>query len=112
VSNDIHLCFKEEGGEMKSYKKIEKILKQHKRGLVEKYKVKEVGIFGSYVKGKQKKRSDIDILVEFEEVPDLLTFIEMERYLSKLLKKKVDLVEKTSIRPKLKDNIIREVVCV
>jgi len=110
VSYDIHLCFKEEGGEMKSYKKIEKILKQHKRGLVEKYKVKEVGIFGSYVKGKQKKRSDIDILVEFEEVPDVFLLIDLEDYLKKLLKKKVDVVRKGAVRPELKDIILKEVV--
>ena len=95
---------------MKSYKKIEKILKQHKRGLVEKYKVKEVGIFGSYVKGKQKKRSDIDILVEFEEVPDVFLLIDLEDYLKKLLKKKVDVVRKGAVRPELKDIILKEVV--
>lgn len=97
---------------MKSYKKIEKILKQHKRGLVEKYKVKEVGIFGSYVKGKQKKRSDIDILVEFEEVPDLFKFLEMERDIEKILGVKVDLVRKKALREELKDIILNEVVSV
>ena len=44
--------------EMKSYKKIEDILKQHKKELAEKYKIKEIGIFGSYVRGEQKKRRD------------------------------------------------------
>ncbi|MBU4190532.1 MAG: nucleotidyltransferase family protein [Candidatus Thermoplasmatota archaeon] len=97
---------------MKSYKKIEKILKQHKRGLVEKYKVKEVGIFGSYIKGKQKKRSDIDILVEFEEVPDLFKFLELERHLEKFLGLKVDLVRKKALREELKDMILDEVVSI
>lgn len=95
---------------MKSYKGIEKILKLRKRDLVEKYKIKEIGIFGSYVKGKQKKRSDIDILVEFEEVPDLFKFLELERYLERLLKKKVDLVRKKALREELKDIILDEVV--
>jgi predicted nucleotidyltransferase len=95
---------------MKSYKEIEKILKLRKRDLVEKYKIKEIGIFGSYVKGKQKKRSDIDILVEFKEVPDLFKFLELERYLERLLKKKVDLVEKTALKPRLKDIILKEAV--
>ena len=76
---------------MKSYKKIEAILKQHKEELAGKYRIKEIGIFGSYVRGEQKKRSDVDILVEFEEVPDLFKFFELERYLEELLEMRVDL---------------------
>ena len=97
---------------MRSPKKIEEILREHKKDLAEKYKVKEIGLFGSYVRGRQGKRSDVDILVEFEEVPDLFKFIELERHLERLLKKKVDLVEKTGLRPRLKDIILNEVVYV
>ena len=95
---------------MRLYKNIEVILKQHKKELSEKYKVKEIGIFGSYVRGEQKKRSDIDILVEFEEVPDLFRFLELERYLEGLLGLKVDLVRKKALREELKDTILSEVV--
>ena len=95
---------------IKSLKEVNEILREHKEGLCKKYKVKEIGIFGSFVRGEQKKRSDIDILVEFEEVPDLLKFIEIERYLERLLKKKVDLVRKNSLRPELKDRILKETV--
>jgi hypothetical protein len=94
----------------KSLEEINSILKEHKEEFYKKYKVKEIGIFGSFVRGEQKKRSDIDILVEFEVLPDLLKFIEMERYLEKLLKKKVDLVEKTGLKPRLKEIILEEVV--
>ena len=97
---------------MKSPKKIEEILKEHKKDLAEKYKVKEIGLFGSYVRGEQGKRSDVDILVEFQKVPDLFTFIELEIYLERILKKKVDLVEKNGLRPRLKDIILNEVVYV
>ena len=97
---------------MSSTKEIEEILKNHKTDLVKKYRVREIGVFGSCVRGEETKKSDIDILVEFEEVPDLLTFIEMERYLEKLLMKKVDLVEKTSLKPRLKDYILNEVIYV
>ena len=93
----------------KSLKEVNEILKEHKEELYKKYKVKEIGIFGSFVRGEQKKRSDIDILVEFEKIPDLLKFINLERYLSRLLKKKVDLVRKGAIRPELKDIILSEV---
>ena len=95
---------------MQSIKEINEVLRKHKEELYKKYKVKEIGIFGSIIRGEQRKRSDIDILVEFEEVPDLLKFIEIERYLTRILKKKVDLVRKEGIRPELKDIILEEVV--
>jgi predicted nucleotidyltransferase len=95
---------------MKSLEEIKTILQQHKEELRAKYKVKEIGVFGSYVRGQQKKQSDIDILVEFEVVPGLLKFIELEDYLSELLGVKVDLVRKSSIREELRDTILQEVV--
>jgi predicted nucleotidyltransferase len=95
---------------MKTLEEIKEILKKHKEDVVREYKVKEIGIFGSLVRGEQKKRSDIDILVEYSELPDLLKLIELERHLQRLLKKKVDLVEKNGIRPELKDRILKEVV--
>lgn len=93
-----------------SLKRINKQLKNYKGELYTKYKVKDIGIFGSMARGAEKKRSDIDILVEFEELPDFLKFIELENYLTDLLGKKVDLVEKTSIRKELKDYIMNEVI--
>ena len=95
---------------MKTLYEIKKTLKKHKAEVVKNYNVKEIGVFGSVVRGEQKKRSDIDILVEYSELPDLLKLIELESRLQKLLKKKVDLVEKSGIRPELKDRILKEVV--
>jgi predicted nucleotidyltransferase len=94
----------------RSVEEVKAILKEHKDEVVQKYKVSEIGIFGSFVRGEQKKRSDIDILMDFYEIPDLLKFIEMERYLQRPLRKKVDLVDKQGIRPQLKDIILKEVV--
>ncbi|MEW6233588.1 MAG: nucleotidyltransferase family protein [Chloroflexota bacterium] len=95
---------------MESYKKMAEILKQHKNELAKKYKVTEIGMFGSYVRGEQKKRSDVDILVEFEEVPDLFKFLELERYLERLIGLRVELVRKKALREELKDIILSEVV--
>jgi predicted nucleotidyltransferase len=95
---------------MKSLEEIKRILETPKEHLKEKYKVKEIGVFGSYVRGEHGKKSDIDILVEFEEVPDLLKFIELERYLQRLLGQKVDLVRKSVIRPELREKILADVV--
>jgi hypothetical protein len=95
---------------MKSLKDVNEILKEHKEELFRKYSVVEIGVFGSFVRGEEKRRSDIDILVEFEKVPDLLEFIALEEYLRKLLKKKVDLIRKEAVRHELKDRILKEVI--
>ncbi|HMK48486.1 MAG TPA: nucleotidyltransferase family protein [Thermodesulfovibrionales bacterium] len=97
---------------VKSVEDVKAILKEHKADVVQKYQVREIGIFGSFVRGEQKRRSDVDILVGFApgNMPGLLKLIEMERYLQRLLKKKVDLVEKSGIRPELKKGILKEVV--
>jgi len=91
---------------------VKKILKEHKAEVSREYRVNEIGIFGSFVRGEQKKRSDIDILVEFDQrnIPGLIKFIEIERYLEKLLRKKVDLVRKGGIRPEIRKIILKEVV--
>ena len=95
---------------MKTIEEIKTILRDHKAEVIQKYNVSELGIFGSFVRGEQKRRSDIDILVDFYEIPDLFKFIELERYLQKLLRKKVDLVDKQGIKPQLKDIILKEVI--
>lgn len=93
---------------MKSLNEIKKILNESKEELREKYKIKEIGIFGSYIKEKQKKRSDLDILVGFEEPVSLLELVGIELYLSKILKVKVDLIPRDDLRPELKDDILKE----
>lgn len=93
--------------------KIERLkvtLAGHKGELKEKYNVKEIGIFGSYVRNEQKKKSDLDVLVTFDKTIDLFTFIELENYLSDILGVKVDLVMKEGIKPRLKERILNEAV--
>ena len=95
------------------YKSVHELLatiKAHKQILKERYKVKEIGVFGSFVRSEQTTESDVDILVDFFEVPDLLDFINLERYLQRVLRKKVDLVRKPVVRKELKERILNEVV--
>jgi len=63
----------------------------------DKYKVKSLGIFGSYIRGEQKKRSDLDVLVEFTEPISLLKYVALERELGEQTGKKVDLVMKKNL---------------
>ena len=96
---------------MKKIEEIKEVLKEHKEELREKFKVKEIGVFGSYVRGEQKKRgSDIDILVEFEEPIGLFKFMDLEEYLSNLLGIKVDLISKKALKPRIGKYILKEVI--
>ena len=80
--------------------------------LREEYKVKEIGIFGSYVRGDVEKDSDLDILVTVDLSIDLLAFIELEHYLSEKLGIKVDLVMKDALKPYIGKQILKEVIYV
>lgn len=95
---------------MKTLQEIRRILTEHKEELRRKYRVKEIGVFGSFVKGGQRKGSDVDILVEFEEPPSLFVFMDLEEYLSKLLGLKIDLVTKKALKPRIGKRILEEVV--
>ena len=79
------------------------------RGVLKKYKVNKIGIFGSYVSGKVRKKSDIDLLVEFKETIDLFDFVHLVDEIQRLLKKKVDLATPETIKPYIKTKILNEV---
>ena len=85
-------------------------LKNLKEEIKTNYKVKTIGLFGSYVNNKQKDTSDIDFLVEFEDDADLFHFIGLSRYLEKIFSTKVDVISKPSLKEDLKQHILQEVV--
>lgn len=87
-------------------------LEQLKPLLADRFKVQTIGIFGSYVRGEQKKKSDLDILVEFSEPIGLFKFVELEDFLSQELNLKVDLVMKDALKPRIKDSILKEAIYV
>jgi hypothetical protein len=94
---------------MSSLEDIEKVLKKYKTFLKEKFKVKKIGIFGSYSRGEATLESDVDILVEFFE-PLGWEFFDLKEYLEEILSKKVDLVTESGLRPQMKDNILKKVI--
>ncbi len=97
---------------MKSLKEIKELLKNQKPTLKERYSITKIGIFGSYVRGEQKKKSDVDILVEFEKPISLLKLVNLENFLADNIGIKVDVVPKEDIRHELKDRILGEVIYV
>jgi len=91
-----------------------KVLSEHKSELRQKFGVKSIAIFGSTARGEVTSQSDIDVLVEFDPIaaPSLLDFIHLKHFLSDELNGNVDLVEKNSLIPELRDAILAESVYV
>ncbi|MGB5773002.1 MAG: nucleotidyltransferase family protein [Crocosphaera sp.] len=95
---------------MKTLEEIKEILTPYKSFVAEKFKVSELGIFGSYVKEKQTENSDVDILVKFSEVPTLFDLVEIEYLLSEKIGLSVDLIDKESLLPAICQNVLTETV--
>lgn len=85
------------------------IVRSCKPEMNSRYKVRTVGIFGSFVREQQKKRSDIDILVSFSSEIDLFDFIDLRDFLQARLKRKVDLVMESALKPAIGKRILAEV---
>lgn len=97
---------------MKDMEKILKILEELKEATCTKYKVRKIGLFGSYLKGKQEESSDIDILVDFSDNADLIDLVGLALFLEEKLNRKIDIVPERALREELKESIQREAVYV
>ena len=92
---------------------IQVILQEHKNYLVEKFGVMEIAIFGSYARGEQREDSDVDLIVDFKEGWKTFdNYMDLKFYLEELFGKKVDLVIKSAINPRIKPFIIEEAIYV
>lgn len=93
-----------------SLKEIIESINSLKGVIKAKYKAEVVGIFGSFVRGEEKEKSDIDVLVEFDEDADLFDFVGLSIFLEERLGRKVDVVPRDTVRPELKEIILAEAV--
>ena len=94
---------------MKTKREVERLLRKHKAFLRERFSVRRIGVFGSCARGSRRKKSDIDILVEFD-APIGWEFIDLKEYLEEILGTKVDLVTTRALKPELRESILNEVV--
>jgi uncharacterized protein len=95
------------GGMFMLFIEAEKILKTHKKDLSN-LGANSLAIFGSIARNEGKKRSDVDILIEFDAKKGLFGFVHLKGYLEDLLHCDVDLVTKKGLRPALKERILSE----
>jgi len=95
---------------MKTLEDIKKNLCILKNEIKKQYKADIIGIFGSYVRNKQRKKSDLDILVKFYEGATLFEFVGLAIFLEEKLGIKVDIVPYDAIRNEIKNEILKKTV--
>lgn len=99
-----------ENSVVKPCEEIERTLRRNLPELRRRFKVSRIGIFGSVVRGEQRGRSDLDILVEYSETPSILAIVALKRHLTELTGEKVDLVPASALKPAYRQTILNEVV--
>jgi len=77
--------------------------------LRQRYHLREMGVFGSYVRGEQHEDSDLDVLVEFDEGTTLLDYVGLQMELSDALGLRVELANKKTLKPRIGRTILAEV---
>ena len=92
-----------------SLDEIVKVLNLHKNEIANCYKVKNIGVFGSYAKHENTAASDIDILVDFT-TPVGWEFLDLKEYLENLLELEVDLVTPNALKKQMKESVISSTV--
>jgi hypothetical protein len=70
--------------------------------------IKSISLFGSYLHGDYKKRSDVDLLIGLKNGASLFTLVDIQFNFEKYLGRKVDLVEKSSLSKYFKDEVLAE----
>jgi predicted nucleotidyltransferase len=94
----------------KSLEEIKVELEALKPTLRKRFKVDTIDIFGSYARGEQTEKSDLDILVTYSEMVDLLLVAGLRRYLRRKLNVKVDVISKEFLNKHIRRQVLEEAV--
>jgi|YNPMSStandDraft_2_1061718.scaffolds.fasta_scaffold29611_2 predicted nucleotidyltransferase len=90
---------------------IRERLAHHRETLRREFRVARLAVFGSYARGTARKRSDVDILVDFEPSGIIFdNYMELKFYLQRVLGRRVDLVMIDALRPELRSKILLEAI--
>ena len=94
---------------MNSLNEVMNLMQQHMDS-INKFHIKKIGVFGSFVRGEQTTESDVDVLVEFEENQETLdNYMDLKFYLEDLFNRRVDIVISNVIKEALKKSIVESV---
>jgi len=97
---------------MNTQQEILTFLQEHKEELFSRFKIRDMGLFGSFSRGEERVDSDIDLLVDFEEnVTDLYTVkTALKTYLSHTFNRSIDLAREKYLKPYAKEQILKDVI--
>jgi predicted nucleotidyltransferase len=95
---------------MKTLEEVKERLTQIKPRLQQAYRVTELGIFGSYARQEQTEASNVDVLIDYDQAPTLFKLVELREDLSDVLGMKVDVVTKNGLKPRIREQVLSEVV--
>ncbi len=93
-----------------SLDEIKEIIEKHKPELKRQFHVDKIGVFGSYARGEQKKRSDIDFLVSFDKPVTYFDLSGLKIYIEEITGLKSDVVPFHNLRPEFRENVYKEVI--
>jgi uncharacterized protein len=95
-----------------TFDEVRTALREELPELEHRHGVRSIEVFGSYVRGEQRRTSEVDLLVEFEpgRKVSLYDLVTVEQLLSDRLGVRVDLVEKRGLKPALRERILEEAV--
>jgi uncharacterized protein len=91
-------------------KDVLRILQKEHKDLADHYNISSLSIFGSVARDDARPDSDVDILVEFSHPVGLFQFIELKQRLESLLGGKVDLGTPRSLKPRIREQVLREAI--
>ncbi len=94
----------------KSLEEVKLQLQALKSTLNKRFKVETVDIFGSFARGEQNEKSDLDILVTYSEMVDFLLIARLRRYLRRKLHMKVDVISKEFLNKYIKEKVLEDAV--
>lgn len=77
--------------------------------LHERFGVAEIGVFGSYVRGEQRRGSDLDLLISFDRTITLFGLFDLQEFLKKKMRRRVDVVLKNGLKEHIAQQILSEV---
>ena len=97
-------------GESMNEEEIIRLLREVTGEVEQKYRARIKGIFGSFVRGEEHEKSDIDILVEFEEGANLLHLVGLSLFLEEKLNLPVDLVPSDTLREEIREDVLKEAI--
>jgi len=93
-----------------SLEEIKEVIEQHRAELKSQFHVEKIGVFGSYARCDQKKRSDVDFLLTFDKDISLFDHVDLTIYLKELMGRKVDVIKHDNLRPELRKYVLKDLV--